>query len=126
MKRLFIVNYNKYFSTQKAELEFRINGIHESHRILFYLDKYNRPTVYLAHQHPKFSGRSVPYDYYDEVFGIWNMSPTEANNLYNHLVKSINIDSFYDIHTRRRVYVFSPNIEVLYEAIYSYTGSEGF
>lgn len=122
MKRLFLVNYNKYFNTKVTELEFRIKEAHECHRILFYRDKHDRPTVYLAHQRPKFGGSCVPYDYYDEVFGIWTMSEIECNELYNHLLKVIPIDSFYDMYTRRRVYVFSPKLEILYETIVSYIG----
>lgn len=123
MTKLFICNYNKYWDTKAAELSFPIKNTHEEYRILFYRDKFNRPSVYLAHQHPKFGRRCIPYDYYDEVFGVWTMSETEANELYNHIVKGINIGSFYDIHTRRRVYDFAPKLEVLYEAITGYTGS---
>lgn len=122
MKKLFAINYNRFWDTKAAEIEFPIKGTHESNRILFYRDKYNRPAVYLAHQVPKFGGRCVPYDYTDYIYGLWTMTESQANELYNFLVKSIAIDSKYDIHLKRRKYDFSPKLEVLYEAIISYVG----
>lgn len=122
MEKKFVVGYEKYFDTKAAEIEFNIPTTHQCHRILFYRDKYNRPTVYLAHQNPKFSKRCVPYDYYDVVYGIWTMTENECNELYNYIVKSIDIKSFYDIHTRRRVYDFTPGLEVLYGVISDYIG----
>lgn len=122
LEKLFIVNHHKYFDTKAAELYFNIKNTHEGMRILFYRDTYNRPTVYLAHQHPKFAGRTVPYDYYDVVYGIWTMTEVQANELYNHITKGLGIPSYYCIHTRRRTYEWSPKLEVLHSIITAYTG----
>lgn len=123
MKILFHVKSDKYFSTKRAILCFPIRETRfYENVILFYVDSYNRPSVYVAEREPNFGGRTVPYSYTDHVYYISHGSEDDMNSLYNYLVKSINIDSKYDLRCRRRKYDFSPDIKILVEGVIAFTG----